>query len=237
MGRAAESRMAQPTSQRPKPNPKRLINHPPIRGHGLPLDDHSTAAARREPLPPASRTTMRADPYHTDYGAPAGVVREDNVADIRPPTSSAADIRVSNSINLHLLHGVPCLSLSMRLDRITPSVLRRLGALPIHSKLLSKILKPHLSSYKKELRKITDEELKPYRDNISIIDRAIRWVRLIADLAIITVSTLIVAIVFYSQMYPLKWRARVDGLIDDLAHSLKYKTLGGWPGRRPSPGI
>jgi len=89
------------------------------------------------------------------------------------------------------------------------------------------ILKPHLSSYKKELRKITDEELKPYRDNISIIDRAIRWVRLIADLAIITVSTLIVAIVFYSQMYPFKWRAHVDGLIDDLAHSLKYKTLGG----------
>ena len=81
------------------------------------------------------------------------------------------------------------------------------------------ILKPHFSSYKKELRKIIDEELKSYRDNISIIDRAIRWVRLIADLAIITVSMLIVAIVFYSQMYPLKWRARVDGLIDDLAQS------------------
>ena len=81
---------------------------------------------------------------------------------------------------------------------------------------------------KKELRKIIDEELKPYRDNISIIDRAIRWVRLIADLAIITVSTLVVTIVFYSQMYPLKWRARVDGLIDDLAQSLKYKTFGGW---------
>ena len=70
-----------------------------------------------------------------DYGAPVGVVREDNVADIRPPTSSAADIRVSNSIpapNLHLLHGVPRLSLSVRL-------VRRLGALPIHSKLLSKV--------------------------------------------------------------------------------------------------
>ena len=56
---------------------------------------------------------------------------------------------------------------------------------------------------KKELRKIIDEELKSYRDNISII-------------------------VFYSQMYPLKWRARVDGLVDDLAQSLKYKTFGGW---------
>jgi hypothetical protein len=64
--------------------------------------------------------------------------------------------------------------------------------------------------------------------SISIIDRTIKWVRLIANLDIITVSTLVVTIVFYSQMYPLKWRARVDGLIDDLAHSLKYMTFGVW---------
>jgi len=64
--------------------------------------------------------------------------------------------------------------------------------------------------------------------SISIIDRTIRWVRLIANLDIITVSTLVVTIVFYSQMYLLKCRACVDGLIDDLAQSLKYKTFGGW---------
>jgi len=64
--------------------------------------------------------------------------------------------------------------------------------------------------------------------SISIIDRTIKWVRLIANLDIITVSTLVVTIVFYSQMYLLKCRARVDGLVDDLAQSLKYKTFGGW---------
>ena len=111
-----------------------------------PLPRFTSASVTKNPNPfrlaaPSSTTDPCALSLR-DYGAPAGVVREDNVADIRPPTSSAADIRVSNSIpapNLHFLHGVPRLSLSVRLDRITPGVLRRLGALPIHSKLLSKV--------------------------------------------------------------------------------------------------